>query len=57
MIKMKNIEYFKEQFTRLFKELEIVHGHCKGVEVYHGEELKDTNGNIVRENIVVEIDF
>lgn len=54
---MKNIEYFKEQFTRLFKELEIVHGRCKGVEVYHGEELKDIKGNIVTENIVVEIDF
>ena len=54
---MKNIEYFKEQFSNLFKEMEIVHGKCRSVTIEHGNEVRDISGHAVEEMIDVNITF
>ena len=51
------VDEYKTKFADLFMEMEKEHGRCRSVEMYHGQEIKDFNGEPVRANIVVKIDF
>lgn len=54
---MKNIEYYKDEFTRLFNEMEIVHGRCESVGISHSGDVKNSLSETVFDNIVVNINF
>jgi hypothetical protein len=54
---MKNIEYYKDEFTRLFREMELIHGRCESVTIEHGNEMMDATGDVIAENIEVGIKF
>lgn len=52
----KNVDYYKKEFARLFKEMEEQLGKCKRVEISKGDKICVSGGSEWSE-VIIEIEF